>query len=136
MDDFENIFQTIENVARSHYGPQTLESGFAPKPDLLGGDIDNEFTIGIKNGKGSLSCKKITFRVKIKGSLTVLLPEEGSWNIIVKLNGKTALNIKDALFDSSEEFELSTDYITEIAFVTEWSLNEDVLLRIRLKGKY
>jgi len=62
------------------------------KKVLVGGIVDQNFNVTIKNGKGSVDESKYTFGVTITGYFVIQSPSQGTWDIVAKVADKTVVN--------------------------------------------
>jgi len=108
------------------------------KKVLVGGTVDQNFNVTIKNGKGSVDESKYTFGVTITGYFVIQSPSQGTWDIVAKVADKTVVNKSGVSKGEQIPFTADTNFWsdTDVNVSATWSNKADTTLTVRLNASY
>lgn len=117
---------------------QTLKELESAAP-AFGGTIDQDFSIKIKNGKGSeTSPSKTTFWVTIDGTAEITAPQEGTWDVTVEdlVANKTVCSKSGWKAHEPITCRYKTGWSAQLKITAIWSEKKDTTLTIHIKATY
>lgn len=130
-DTIKSKFQLKDDELLAHL-EKLYESGMN-----LGGQINDKFTIPIKDGHGELNFSKIGLGVTLTGTLEIVSPNYGSWKISADIGGE---NITKDNVQSGEKISFSekTNLFgkTKIKIVATWDQEKDTDLVVQMNVTY
>jgi len=105
---------------------------------IVGSTIDQNFTITIRNGKGSVDESKYTAGVTITGYFIIQSPAQGTWDIVVKVDDKPVVNKSAVSQGEKIPFIAETSFWgdTDLNVSATWSNRADTTLTVRLHASY
>lgn len=136
-----DILQKIGDHAGRSLGinrEQAIALTEPPKELQVKGTIDQNFNIPIKSGKGSVQASKYTFGVTIKGYFVVQSPNEGTWTIVVIVDGETVVNKSGVSQGERIPFTAKTSFWhdTEVKVIATWSIGTDTTAIVHVHASY
>jgi hypothetical protein len=102
----------------------------------LNGTKDIEFDISVKQGKGSGSSEQTTWWKTLTGYGEILAPDEGSWHIVAKIDGKTFIDKTGVQKGQKINFTTGTGFKSKFEIDAEWSEIKDTDLKLKLHVTY
>ena len=136
-----DILQKIGDHAGRSLGitqEQAIALPEKPKELMVQGTVNQTFKIPIKSGKGSVEASKYTYGVKLTGYFVVESPNEGTWNIVATVAGKTVMNKSGVKKGEQIQFTAETNFWsdTEVKVVATWSVGGDTTATVLVHATY
>ena len=105
---------------------------------VVGGTVDQNFNVSIKNGEGSEEQSKYTFGVTISGYFVIQSPSQGTWTVVAKVDDKTVVNKSNVSKGQQIPFTAETSFWgdTDVKVNATWSDQADTTLTVRLHASY
>lgn len=100
--------------------------------------IDQDFTLPVKNGKGSKVESKYTLGKTITGYFQIKSPGNGVWGIVVKVAGKKVVDKKGVKKGNKVNYTAKTSLAkkTTVDIRCNWSEKANTHLKIHMHAQY
>ena len=102
----------------------------------LKGSFDDDISVPVKNGHGTVSTSKTTFGITMEGHFEIKSPDNGTWTLVVKDGKNTIINKSGVKKGEQIPFKYHTGFKISMHFDAKWSEIKDTTLIIHVKGKY
>lgn len=102
----------------------------------LGGTIDQDFSMSIKNGTGSYNYSTTSFWVTISGYAMITGPDEGNWHFVAKDGNNVIFDQQGVTKGQKVSFNYKTGFNLNLTLTATWSEKKDTTLTGHLNAQY
>ncbi|WP_229390939.1 hypothetical protein [Methanosarcina sp. DH2] len=102
----------------------------------LGGAIDQNFSMSIKNGTGAYDYSKTSWGVTIDGYAVITAPDNGTWHLVAKDGDKVVFDKQGVTKDQQVSFSCHSGFKLNLTVTATWSEKKDTTLNGRIHAKY
>mgnify|MGYP000939924001 CR=1 FL=1 len=102
----------------------------------LGGSIDQNFSMTIKNGTGTYTNSKTSWGVTIDGYAVITAPDNGTWHLVAKDGDKVVFDKQGVTKNQQVSFTYHTGFKLNLTVTATWSEKKETTLNGHIHAKY